>query len=81
MADKERQDRDRLNIDVQNTPLTNEKLTGEQLLDLTQYCIKYGPFTNDLQATETKILTIKQFCLHLAQEMNYHRELDKIESS
>lgn len=81
MAHKDRQDRERLNTQVFDTPLTPEKLTGEQLLDLARFCVKYPPLTSDLEATDTKILTIKQFCLSLAREMNYHRELDKIEFS
>lgn len=74
-----REERQRLNIDVQNTPLNRKKLTGKDLLELAKYCLSYPPVTNDLLMTEEPILTIKQFCEHLAKEMSYHRELDELE--
>ena len=76
---KKREPRDRMNFEVYHTPLSNKKLSGEDLIELAEYCLKYIPFTNGLLVMEKPILTIKQFCEDLAKEMNYHRELDKIE--
>ena len=76
---KEREPRDRRNLDVINASMRKEKLSGEDLIELAQYVLDYPPFTHELLATDTPILTVKQFTLYLAKEMSYHRDLDEIE--
>ena len=57
--------------------MNKEKLSIEELEDLMDYSMAYLPFQNELSLKPK--MTIKQFCIEVAQEMSYHRNLDEIE--
>ncbi|MFA5307711.1 MAG: hypothetical protein WC365_09740 [Candidatus Babeliales bacterium] len=56
---------------------TKEKLSLSDNKELLNYIQKYAPFQNELSVKPK--MTIKQFCMELAKEMSYHRNLDKQE--
>jgi hypothetical protein len=55
----------------------NEKLPLEELEGLLEYIQNYLPFKNELSLTPE--MTIGEYCRELKKEMQYHRNLDKLE--